>query len=48
MPFTSVETVAHERNPGLLVSLEVLITVILRQKRQTHIVPIWEKDGITY
>lgn len=48
MPFTSVETIAHERNPDLLVSLEVLITVILRQKRQISIVPIWEKDGITY
>lgn len=37
-----------EKNLDLLESLEVLITVILRQKRQISIVPIWEKDGITY
>lgn len=48
MPFTSVETIAHERDFDLLVSLEVSITVILRRKRQIAIVPIWEKDGLTY
>lgn len=37
-----------EKNLDLLKSLEVLITVILRQKCWISIVPIREKDGITY